>query len=68
LIDAVAVRVVPTAMHFAYTVLGYQLLRRGASAVRVWLICATVHLLFNEVLATRVADWVQSLQVGSRLL
>ena len=65
LIDAAAVRVVPTAMHFAYTVLGYQLLRSGASAFRVWLICATIHLLFNEVLATRVADWVQSLQVGS---
>lgn len=67
-IDLVAVRVVPTAMHFFYTFVGYQMLRRGFSAVRVWLVCAAIHLFFNEVLAMPIGDWVHSLQVGMRLL
>jgi hypothetical protein len=66
LIDTAAIRVVPTILHFFCTILGYRLLRRGISAVRVWMACVAVHLFFNEVLATRIGDWIGTLQLGSR--
>jgi hypothetical protein len=67
-IDICAIRIAPTAAHFIYTILGYRMLQRGISAVRAWFACVAVHLFFNEVLATRVGGWMESLQLGSRLL
>lgn len=51
LVPLVAGQVPPTLFHLSATLLGYVLLSRGVSPPRAWLLCATIHLLYNITVA-----------------
>jgi hypothetical protein len=61
----VAVRIAPTLMHVAYTLIGYVLLRRQMPVVRVWLIFLAAHIFFNAFMAdaigSRAEEWARGL-------
>lgn len=57
----VAVRALPSICHFLYSLIVGAMLRRKTDVVVVWMTVASIHWIYNELLAEDITNFIETL-------